>query len=469
MDALRSAQTSLQINAARSATVASNVGRAGEEGYARRDVPTTTDAAGARALRVRRAHDAALDAAHLHARSQASVASSNAASLDALRGLMGGTQAEGSPHALLLDLRAGLQRFAAAPGSMPGAVSAIDRARDAATGLNRIADGIAALRTGADEDIARDMDALRDLVARFGEENGAVVAANRQGRDASDAMDARARTLGAISDLVGVHVRARSHGDMVLLAGGPGGPVLHEAIGRPLGFAPSGVLGSSGGGNKPLFDGQEVGPEIGGRIGAALLLRDRIAPEEAARVDALAAGLIDAFADTDGTTGAPGLFIDTGSGPVTGIAGRIALNPLHDPDRGGDPLALRDGVPGGPLAGRNPERDAGFAALLIERIEALDAPRPFDPSLGLGADASLLGAAAAQVGQIDRARSDALGVREGSSAALTRAATAHSNAVGVNVDEEMALLIEIEQSHRAAARIIAAVDGMLDDLFAAAR
>ena len=467
MDALRSAQTSLAINAARSASVAANVGRAGEEGYARRDVPTTTDLTGARALRVRRAHDGALEASLLAARSAAANAQARAGGMNELRSLLGGPDAEGSPHALIGDLRGGMQRLAASPGSPPGAAAAVDRARDLANGLNRMSRGIEAVRAAANEDIARDVDALGALLARFADENGAVVAASRRGLDGSDAADARDRTLLAIGDLVGVHARERAHGDLVLLAGGPGGPVLHEAIGRPIG-SPPGAPGAGAGG-PVLIDGQAVGEAIGGRIGAALALRDRIAPAEARRMDALAAALIDAFSDTDGASTAPGLFVDTGTGPTAGLAGRIAVNPAVDPERGGDPFALRDGVSGGPAAGRNPSRDPGFAALLIERIEGLEAPRAFDPALGLGADASLLGAAGALLGQIDRARSNALGASEGASLALDRAATAHSDAVGVNVDEEMALLIEIEQSHRASARIIAAVDGMLQDILAMTR
>ena len=468
MDALRSAQTSLQIGALRSATVASNVGRAGEEGYAQRDVPTATDLTGARALRVRRAHDAALESSHLAARTASSGLNARASNLDALRGLFGGPDADGSPNALMVDLRTAMQRFASAPSSVAGATSAIDRARDLANGLNRMESGIAALRTDADSAIARDVETLRGLLAEFGEQNGAVVAASRQGRDGSDAMDARARTLNSIADLVGVRARVREHGDMVLFAGGPGGPVLHEAIGRPISFQPSGTLTGTSVGAAPTFDGQAIGPGIGGRIGAALALRDESAPQEAERLDAIAAALVDAFRDMDGVAGAPGLFTDPAPG-TPGAAGRIALNAAFDPDRGGDPFALRDGGAGGAVPQRNPNGNGGFAALLIERIEGFSTARSFAPALGLGDPASLLGAGAAQIGQIDRARSDVLGARDGAGSALERIATAHSNATGVNVDREMALLIEIEQSHRASARIIAVVDRMLDDLLNAAR
>ena len=324
--------------------------------------------------------------------------------------------------------------------------------------MNRIADGAAALRTEADAAIARDVDALRGLLDTFSTLNGEVVRASRTGRDGSDPADARDRALLAIADLVDVEVRVREHGDMVLLTG-DGGAVLHESMPRPVAFTPTAALAGTGGGSPVTIDGQALRAGSGGRIGAALAVRDAVVPEVAERADAIASALIDAFADAAGD----GPFADTGTGP--GLAARLALDPDYDPDAGGDPLALRDGAP----PTRNPDRNAGFATLLIERIEGIDAPRAFAPALGLGDRASLASAAAAHLGQLERARADADGARSGAATALERAANARTDALGVNVDEEMAALIEIEQAHAAAARIVAAVDAMLDEIFRAVR
>jgi flagellar hook-associated protein 1 FlgK len=44
-----------------------------------------------------------------------------------------------------------------------------------------------------------------------------------------------------------------------------------------------------------------------------------------------------------------------------------------------------------------------------------------------------------------------------------------NNTTGVNIDEEMTLLLEIERAYSAASRLITAVDSMLEDLLMATR
>ena len=50
-----------------------------------------------------------------------------------------------------------------------------------------------------------------------------------------------------------------------------------------------------------------------------------------------------------------------------------------------------------------------------------------------------------------------------------RTAEALSNATGVNVDMEMSLLLDLEHSYEASARLIKAVDDMLSSLLVAVR
>ncbi len=50
---------------------------------------------------------------------------------------------------------------------------------------------------------------------------------------------------------------------------------------------------------------------------------------------------------------------------------------------------------------------------------------------------------------------------------MLRTSAALSNETGVNIDEEMALLLDLEHSYQASARLISAVDDMLSTLLAA--
>ena len=61
-------------------------------------------------------------------------------------------------------------------------------------------------------------------------------------------------------------------------------------------------------------------------------------------------------------------------------------------------------------------------------------------------------------------RSNATTAAENTSAALSRSDEAYSNETGVNLDEELTLLLDIEQSYKAATKILNAVDEMLKSL-----
>jgi flagellar hook-associated protein 1 FlgK len=50
---------------------------------------------------------------------------------------------------------------------------------------------------------------------------------------------------------------------------------------------------------------------------------------------------------------------------------------------------------------------------------------------------------------------------------MLRTSEALSNETGVNIDEEMALLLDLEHSYEASARLIRAVDEMLSALLSA--
>ena len=52
--------------------------------------------------------------------------------------------------------------------------------------------------------------------------------------------------------------------------------------------------------------------------------------------------------------------------------------------------------------------------------------------------------------------------------AAERASEALSNATGVNLDEEMTLLLEIERSYQASTKLIATIDNMFEALLSAA-
>ena len=152
---------------------------------------------------------------------------------------------------------------------------------------------------------------------------------------------------------------------------------------------------------------------------------------------------------------------------LTGLAGALRLNAAFDPAAGGNATLLRDGGANGAAYLANTTGAAGYTELLLAYGARLDAPMAFDPAAGLAAKQSLADYSTASIGWFSGLRQSASSALETKQALSPRLTEALSNATGVNVDTEMSLLLDLENSYQATARIIKAVDDMMATLFAA--
>jgi flagellar hook-associated protein 1 FlgK len=114
--------------------------------------------------------------------------------------------------------------------------------------------------------------------------------------------------------------------------------------------------------------------------------------------------------------------------------------------------------------GPNPTGSSGYTAELDRLYTAMDSGIPFDASTGLDSNISILTFATNSIGWLEQNRSDATTAAENTQAAAARTDEAYSNETGVNLDEELTLLLDIEQSYKAATKILNAVDEMLKAL-----
>ncbi len=138
-------------------------------------------------------------------------------------------------------------------------------------------------------------------------------------------------------------------------------------------------------------------------------------------------------------------------------------------------MKLRDGAINGAAFDQNPPPDnnGGFTTQLDKLYTAMGAKMDFDPgtgvtgfnsATGIDSNVSIMDFASNSIGWLEQYRSDASGAAENTSAALSRSDEAYSNETGVNLDEELTLLLDIEQSYKAATKILNAVDEMLKSL-----
>ena len=248
---------------------------------------------------------------------------------------------------------------------------------------------------------------------------------------------------------------------------------------RSVTFAPSPVLAAGTTGNAVYIDGVAVrgGNPASGKIDGLVQLRDSVATTMQSQLDEVARGLIGAFAETaPAQPDAPGLFTWPGAPGmppagtlVNGLAGSIRLNAAIDTAQGGNATLLRDGGANGAAYVANPTGGSSYADLLIAYNDRIDASMAFDPAAGIDATASLSSYSTSSISWFEGMRKSANTTLQSSEALAVRTAEALSNETGVNVDMEMSLLLDLEHSYEASARLISAIDDMLASLLAAVR
>jgi flagellar hook-associated protein 1 FlgK len=223
-------------------------------------------------------------------------------------------------------------------------------------------------------------------------------------------------------------------------------------------------------------------PIQSGALAGYAALRDTLAPEYQAQLDQIAGGLINAFAESDQSAtptlpSLPGLFTTPGAtglpsmSAATGLAAAIEVNPSVDPPQGGNPSLLRDGGvsdPSNPAYTYNTTGSASYAGRIQELAGEIGAAQTFNPSAGLGSSSSLVDYANASVSWLQGENKQASDSSSYQSALATQAASALSNAAGVNLDAEMTNMLNLENSYASSAKLLATVTSMFSALLQAA-
>ena len=219
-------------------------------------------------------------------------------------------------------------------------------------------------------------------------------------------------------------------------------------------------------------------------------MRDDIIPTYQNQLDETARGLIEMFRQEDMTGGGadplPGLFTWTGfasgdtipaSGTIVpGLSALLKVNDALVKSKGGNPTLLRDGgydVDGLGVASAtylgNTNNEAGYSTILDGYVAAFEGQRDFDTASMLDAKTTIGQFATGSVGWLEQLISESATASDNKQAQLTRVAEALSNTTGVSLDEEMALMLELEQSYKASSKLVSTVDEMIQALLAAVK
>lgn len=468
--AMNMAMTGLSVSARLAELVSTNVANAATAGFVRREADVSAlvlggQGAGVRISAVRRDLDPHLLAERRSADAALADADTRARFHAAAEAALGGAEDGSALPGRVADLEAALLAAAAQPNSESLLSRVLSTAKTLTSQINAAARGIQDLRLQADRAISTQVSQLNAALQKVQDLNAQIRSGTAAGRETAALEDLRQSSIDSIAAIVPLRQLLRENGDVALYTAS--GAPLMEGRASTFGFSPTNVITAAttlqGGGlsgltlNGRALAADETGLLTGGSLSAQFAIRDELGPAAQAGLDALAQELVLRFEDPalDGTLGpgAAGLFTDAGAAfdPAagSGLAARLGVNALADPAQGGALWRLRDG-----LGATSPGRE-GEAGLLRGFEQALTQP-------GTGGK-SLSGRAAELLSLTATAR---LRAEDDQTFAATRASSLQEQeaARGVDTDQELQSLMQIERAYSANARILQIIDQMLNTL-----
>lgn len=476
--ALSNAMTGLRAAGRGAEIVSSNISNALTPGYGRRALELSSAAlggsGGVRIDGVARVVDEGIASDRRMADAASGHASTRAQFYSRLEDLLGTPEDANSISARVARFESALITAASRPDAPERLAQAVSDARGLAQSIADTSAGLQDARSRADRTIAEQVETLNTALAQVETLNAQITAARVQSNDTTALMDHRQQLVDQIGALVPVRVVPRDHGQIALYS--TGGAILLDGKAAEIGFTPvnlvtpymsieTGTLSGLTLNGQDLRTGSDDGALRGGELGAQFAIRDEMAVAAQVEIDALARDLVSRFQDpaVDPSLGPSdaGLFTDEGNAfdpaDELGLALRLSVNPVVDDTQGGEAWRIRDGI--GAIAPGN----AGDARLLQSLADALTVARP--PASG-----SFGGASYAMIDLVSTLTADIGASRDNAEQVLTFATTRLNEltqrqlADGVDSDDEIQRLMIIEQTYAANARVIEAVDEMMQTI-----
>jgi len=424
-------------------------------------------------------------------------------SIDAVSGTPGQGNDLGS---LLGDLQDQFSTLLNDPSNPTQQSAVVSSAATLAQGINTLSNTYTTQRQTAENNIVAEVGTVNSTLATIGSLSAQIVALQANGQSTADLDNQRDAAVQTLSQLLSVNVMTQPNGNMVVTtasgltlptpgspgtpAGASAGPLSVTAANvQPGAYYPGGGIGGI------MLGGVDVTPSLtGGQLGANITLRDTTLPTYQAELDEFSETTANQFADQGLTlfTDPDGNIPPGGGSPVqsgyVGFAAEIQVNPAVQTD----PSLVRDGnttiagspTGAGPFTPNPPGGPAGFTTLITNVLNytfGADAqpgvPQPAPNTTGLGATGTLnapfaapqtLGDFATSITGAEAADSAAatsqLGTEQAVQTTLTNQLSAQS---GVNIDQQMSLMIQLQNAYGANAKVIGAVQNMFAELLQA--
>jgi flagellar hook-associated protein 1 FlgK len=480
--ALNTATQSLAATGVATATVSRNNAGANDPTYSRKTALLVTHAGGGvYVASIGRAADSAVFRHMLAANSSSAGQSAILSSLEKLSAAtVDDPQNDQSVSAKISALLSTLEQYSASPDDTTLAQNVVTKALATVDTLNSATATVQDERGKADADMATSVSTINTLLQKFQEVNSTIVKGTIAGSDVTDFLDTRDAILTSLSEQLGIRTATGPNNSMSIYT--DSGVTLFDTLPRTVTFAATQNYTPTTVGNAVIIDGvpvtgaNAVMPLQTGKLVGLSTVRDQLAPRYQSQLDEVARGLISIFSES--ATALPtltGLFTYTGTTIpasatiVPGLAGTIKVSAAVDPAQGGNSMLIRDGGINGGAYVYNTTGAAGFTGRISQLVNLMTTQSSFDPAAGASTSASIINFATSSTSWLESKRSSASADSEYQSTLLDRSNQALSNVRGVNTDDEMAKMLDLERSYSASAKLIATVDQMLQSLLAAVR
>lgn len=474
--ALISARAGLDVVGARADLVATNVANASTPGYVRRALSVSEtilggETAGVQITGIDRSVNERLTSERRRLGSDLAQSNVLSAAWGSLSQRIGDDIESSSLFQNLSALDTALKDAAQSPESTSHANQVVQSANNLVREFNALSSLISLERQKADQDIASNVESLNASLKEIENLNRSLASIDRSSAQAAALFDERDRVLDQISEFLPIQTHTRESGAIDVLTAE--GVYLVAGPAREVSFTAATAVGpgqslANGTLSSLMVDDTDITPGVGtfgavssGTLGALFTLRDTDLPALETQLDAMAQDLIDRFSDPsiDATNpvGSPGLFLDTDATAGTGVAGRLQLNALVDPDRGGEVWRLRDGL------GAVAQGDPGNNTILSNLSGAFETVRTITvPGLQGNFTATDLIAQLGTLAGQQRIQNES--VLSSISLQFDTIQQAEANETSVDIENEMQDLILIEQAYAANARVIEVASQMVREL-----
>jgi flagellar hook-associated protein 1 FlgK len=469
------AQQALSTVSTESATVSRNISGVNTPSFSQKlaNIITTLDG-GSEVVSVTNAQNQALFGNVLGATSASATQAAISNGLTSLLAIVGEPGSDTSPAEQLSDLTNAIQQYEASPSESSLATAAVTAAQKLAGTLNSATATVQQVREQADTQMASSVSSINSLMTQFQSVNQQIVIGTASGADITDLQDTRNSILTQLSQQIGITTSTASNGEMSVytdsgVALDQGGTVSSVT------FQPTQTYTAGTTGNAVYVDGIPVTgssstmPIQSGALAGLATLRDDVTVTYQAQLDETANGLISAFAETSPSNSSDteaGLFTNGGSTipptsvQVTGLAGTISVNAAVDPSQGGNPELLGNGI----NFNFNTSDQGSYDTQLEQYLTNLSANQTFSGAAQIGTTNTLEGYATASVSWLDGEQQNVTSESAYQSTLLSTSTTALSNSTGVNLDDEMSQMLDLENSYSASAKLLTTINDMFADL-----